>query len=50
MSKKSNKTIIALILGALATGVAFFLRGMSMKEEKPAAKAKKTVSKKKAKK
>lgn len=50
MSKKSNKTIIALVLGALATGVAFFLRGMSMKEEKTAPKAKKIATKKKVKK
>jgi len=48
MSKKSNRTIVALVLGALATGVAFLLRGLSMKEEKPVSK--KTATKKKAKK
>jgi len=48
MSKKSNRTIIAIVLGALATGIAFLLRGLSMREEKPVSK--KVATKKKAKK
>jgi len=48
MSKKTNKTLIAIVLGTLATGIAFLLRGLSMREEKPVSK--KATTKKKAKK